>query len=120
LYANIGVSLPSFLQLNDLTLFHYQMGRTHVSQPYPGKATVFLAKETPELSGEDARLGWSRLAAGGFEVYELDCSHDDMLSEPKVALLAQELAACISRASRRPQILPETVTGQQDQSISRP
>jgi thioesterase domain-containing protein len=95
--ANIGVSLPRVLQLSDLTLFHYQMGRTHVSQPYPGKATVFLAKETPESSSEDARLGWGRLASGGIEVYELDCNHDDMLREPKVEMLAKKLAICISR-----------------------
>jgi thioesterase domain-containing protein len=80
-----------------MTLLHYQMGRTHVSQPYAGKVTAFIAKETPQLSSEDARLGWRRLASGGFEVYELDCSHEDMLGEPKVELLAQGLAACISR-----------------------
>jgi thioesterase domain-containing protein len=97
LCETIGVSVPRFLQLTDITLLHYQTGRTHVSQPYAGKVTVFLAKETPQLSSEDARLGWGRLASGGFEVYELDCSHDDMLSEPKVELLAQGLAACIAR-----------------------
>jgi thioesterase domain-containing protein len=77
------------------------MGRTHVSRPYAGKVTVFLAKETPELSSEDARVGWGRLASGGFEVYEIDCAHDDILREPNVQVLAKRLAACITRESNR-------------------
>jgi non-ribosomal peptide synthetase component E (peptide arylation enzyme)/thioesterase domain-containing protein len=97
--ATIGVSVPRCLQLTDITLLHYQMGRNHMSRPYAGKVTVFLAKETPELSSEDARVGWGRLASGGFEVYEIDCAHDDILREPNVQVLAKRLAACISRES---------------------
>ena len=56
-----GRPLPRFLQLRDLTLIHYQAGRSYVTNPYPGPVVLFLAKETvetlcrpiPEKAGAD-------------------------------------------------------------------
>ncbi|HWO41832.1 MAG TPA: thioesterase domain-containing protein, partial [Candidatus Eisenbacteria bacterium] len=92
-----GVSLPSVLQLRDLTLIHYQAGRTYVPQPFAGNVVLFLSQETLETSIEDPSAPWRRLTSGKLQVRHLACTHYDILREPAVEDLAQELRDCIDR-----------------------
>ena len=95
-----GRPLPRFLQLRDLTLIHYQAGRSYVTKPYPGPVTLFLAKETAETLASDPRESWGRLVEM-IETFELSCAHDDLLSEPNVQRLAETLRKCIDRELSR-------------------
>jgi thioesterase domain-containing protein/acyl carrier protein len=91
-----GGRLPAALRLRDLTLIHYQAGRSYVTKPFSGPVALFLAKETVETSASDPRQSWEILV-GCIETYELSCSHDDILSEPNVQTLAEKLRKCIDR-----------------------
>ena len=60
------------------------------AQNYRGKITFFWAREA-KRDFEDNRLGWSRLAAGGFDLHEVDGTHTSMREEPHVADLVEKL-----------------------------
>jgi len=63
-------------------------------QEYPGKITLFWARDAaPDF--EDNRLGWRRMAAGGFDLHVVPGTHTTMREEPYVAELAAKLKACL-------------------------
>ena len=65
---------------------------------YPGKITYFLARDNQfEPGEEDNRLRWERVARE-FEVHVIPGRHDTMREEPHVALLAEKIRSCLSRA----------------------
>ena len=69
---------------------------------YPGKITYFLAKDNQYKSRlDDDRLRW-RKVAGEFEVHVIPGRHDTMRDEPHVAVLAEKLTDCLSRAAKTP------------------
>lgn len=70
----------------------------YVPQVYPGRVTLFRAtKQPPGFSG-DLGLGWTRVAGGGLEVYEVPGYHGAIVYEPRIKLLAKELKCCLERA----------------------
>jgi aspartate racemase len=61
-------------------------------QEYPGKITFFWARDAaPEV--DDNRLGWRRMATGGFDLHVVPGTHTTMREEPYVAELAAKLKA---------------------------
>jgi len=64
---------------------------------YPGKITLFWARDA-KPTFEDNRLGWRRLAAGGFDLHVVPGTHTSMREEPNVAMLARELTRCLKDA----------------------
>jgi thioesterase domain-containing protein len=60
-----------------------------------------------ELLGtrEDPRLGWVALAGGGLEIHDAPGEHGNVLNEPHVRTVAEELEAILPR--------PETMVSQQ-------
>jgi thioesterase domain-containing protein len=66
-------------------------------QEYSGKITLFWARDA-KSDFEDNRLGWRRLAAGGFELHVVPGTHTSMREEPHVAELAQTLWPCLEKA----------------------
>jgi acyl-CoA synthetase (AMP-forming)/AMP-acid ligase II/thioesterase domain-containing protein len=91
-----GGRLPKALELRDLTLIHYQAGRSYVTKPYAGPVALFLANETVETSASNPQETWGRLVPD-IETYQLSCSHDNLLAEPNVKTLATMLRKCIDR-----------------------
>jgi amino acid adenylation domain-containing protein len=73
-------------------------GKTYVPKPYSGKLTLFRASRQPEWFHPDPALGWGRLAAGGLEIHEVPGHHGALAHEPRVAILAEKLEACLARA----------------------
>jgi amino acid adenylation domain-containing protein len=67
------------------------------AQNYRGKITFFWAREA-KRDFEDNRLGWRRVAAGGFDVHVVPGNHTSMREEPNVKVLAQELKCCLDGA----------------------
>jgi len=70
---------------------HYQAGT------YPGRLTLFRGRGV----GEDPELGWTGLSTGGLEIYEIGDNPQEgrreMITEPVVGKLAQQLKICIDR-----------------------
>jgi amino acid adenylation domain-containing protein len=72
---------------------------------YSGKITYFLARDNQYKSRlDDDRLRWKKLA-GEFEVHVIPGRHDTMSDEPQVAVLAEKLTDCLSRAAKTPAAL---------------
>jgi len=66
-------------------------------QEYPGKITLFWARDAkPDF--EDNRLGWRRLAAGGFDLHIVPGTHTSMREEPYIAELVEKLKPCLENA----------------------
>jgi thioesterase domain-containing protein len=65
----------------------------YVPRPYNGDALLFRAsKQLPGLLA-DGSLGWKPVIKGHLEIHELPGHQQNILVEPRVARLAQELQA---------------------------
>ena len=60
-------------------------------QPYSGRTVLFCA------SNEVSERGWSSLAAGRLEIYNIPGDHYQMMREPDVAVLAKQLETCLEK-----------------------
>jgi thioesterase domain-containing protein len=98
IFTYTGRPLPRWFQLRDLRLIHYQAGRDYVPTSYPGRVTIFLSEDAPAIPSEDPRLGWTKLAAGGSEVHLFPGSHDTMLNESHIRVVAEKLKLCVEKA----------------------
>jgi thioesterase domain-containing protein len=72
----------------------------YVPRPYPGKLTLFRATKQPAGIYPDPHLGWSDLAAGGIDVYDVPGHHGAIVYEPRVGALAARLEECLAAAGR--------------------
>jgi amino acid adenylation domain-containing protein len=78
---------------------HWQALLAYQPQPYAGRVVLFRARKQPLLS-LDPSLGWDRLAQEGVAVNVIPGTHENMLEEPNVHILAAELEACLIEAQR--------------------
>ena len=83
------------LRLLEVAGANHQARNSYVLQVYPGRVTLFRSSQASVGFSDDLKLGWGELAAGGVEIYEITCSHTDMMEEPQVKLLAQKLQLCL-------------------------
>ena len=67
---------------------------------YSGAVTWFRASEKSLRGLDSAEDNWSKWAAGGVEVCEIDGDHGSILKEPMVTILAEQLRACLGRAQQ--------------------
>ncbi|HMQ76697.1 MAG TPA: amino acid adenylation domain-containing protein [Flavobacteriales bacterium] len=67
----------------------------YVPRPYAGKLTVMKA----ERSWGPRQMGWEHLAKGGLEVRMVPGDHYDLIKEPNVGALANELRLTMERAT---------------------
>ncbi|MGC2403000.1 MAG: amino acid adenylation domain-containing protein [Acidobacteriaceae bacterium] len=70
--------------------------RTYQVRPYPGKATLFVARDEPGHE-HDLASGWTERVLGGFEIQPIPGTHQTMLAAPHVRLLAQEIRLRMAR-----------------------
>ena len=66
------------------------------SRPYPGRVILFNAEDPGDGIVPDPKSGWSTLAAE-IETHPIASSHKDMLKEPQVKFLAEQIRECIDR-----------------------
>jgi len=52
----------------------------------------------------DPRAGWSECATRGLEIYEVTGNHENILLEPQVRSVAQQLKTCLDDEQSRPPI----------------
>ena len=60
---------------------------------YEGKIVLFRSTKRGPNEGDDEFLGWGELAKGGVDVNQVPSTHFDILLEPAVKVLAEQLRA---------------------------
>jgi thioesterase domain-containing protein len=65
---------------------------------YPGPVTLFRCRSKRCNNEKERAYGWDELAAGGVQIHAVPGSHQSMVTEPQVRVLARRLQACIDRA----------------------
>ncbi len=84
--------LREVYQANSRALGRYKI------QTYAGKATLFRAREQSPRIGEDPYAAWFDLVQGGVEIQEVPGTHNGILVEPEVGVLAERLKNLIDTA----------------------
>ena len=107
----VGSDLPVRLRYHQVQEAHSRTMARYKIQRYPGKITLMRAVERGylgmELLGtrEDPMLGWVALAGGGLEIHDVPGEHGNVLNEPHVRTVAEELETILPR--------PETIVPHQ-------
>jgi amino acid adenylation domain-containing protein len=90
-------------KLEDPKLRHFHIidtydeaAKIYKPKPYAGPVTVFRAEKSP---GED--MGWRKIVTGPVDIRVVPGDHYNMIKEPQVKKLVQELSACIDHAVSR-------------------
>ena len=78
--------------------YHVQAALSYRPQPYSGRVTLFRATKQPLDIVPDQTMGWGPLLNGRLDIHEIPAHHQNIMIEPRVSLLAQQLAACVDRA----------------------
>jgi amino acid adenylation domain-containing protein len=100
---NTGRLSDHYLRLIEANL---RASRGYVPRPYRGRITLVRARTQPLFCRHGADLGWRRIAAGGLSTSVIPGTHDSILKEPHVRLLARGLKDELSRASGEPGTTP--------------
>ena len=79
---------------------HWQAMLRYAPQPYSGRITLFRSRKQP-LMRFDPTLGWGDFSRGGLTVNIIPGTHEEMLEEPNVHVLATELKALLAEAHVR-------------------
>ncbi len=70
-------------------------------QGYRGRISLFLVSQPLWKRFPDPRMGWTDLATDGVEVYIIPGGHHDLLREPSVRVLAENLSRCLHKAQKK-------------------
>jgi len=73
-------------------------------QAYAGQATLFRASEK-SIRSDDPYAGWHQLLQGGLKIQDIPGSHNGILVEPEVAVLAENLKSTIDNALANRRVL---------------
>jgi thioesterase domain-containing protein len=65
---------------------------------YPGTVTLFRCKTRNSTSLNERANGWDGLVEGGVQIHAVPGSHQTMIAEPRVRILARKLQVCINAA----------------------
>ncbi|MCI0536518.1 MAG: amino acid adenylation domain-containing protein, partial [Verrucomicrobiales bacterium] len=101
---NDTMELTSVLDLENYPKAYVRFAEAHWKalinyrpKPLAGRITLFRARKQP-LSLYDPALGWAQLASEGVRVNIVPGTHETILEEPVVQLLARELKICLLEA----------------------
>jgi surfactin family lipopeptide synthetase A len=75
-----------------------EAAKAYALRVYPGRIVLFRSTERPLTHFHDHHAGWKAVAAGGLELHEISGDHDDVLLEPQVQVVAEQLKACLDGA----------------------
>jgi amino acid adenylation domain-containing protein len=79
---------------------HERALREYEPQIYRGAVGLFRSAAGPANGGEDRTNGWGRFVANSIEIYDLPGTHQTLIQQPYVGMLARHLQTCIERALR--------------------
>jgi hypothetical protein len=103
-YRLAGWDLPVRLRYYQVQEAHLRAMARYKLQTYSGKITLMRAVSRSylgmELLGtrEDPMLGWANLAGGGLEIHDVPGEHGNVLNEPHVRTVAEELKTVLLRS----------------------
>ncbi len=64
-------------------------------RPYPGRIILFRSTYKPIGQRVDPYAGWSTYADHGLETYHIEANHENILLEPQVRSVAEQLRQCL-------------------------
>jgi surfactin family lipopeptide synthetase A len=73
----------------------------YTPRPYRGRVILFRSNHKPLGQLRDPRLGWSECAINGLEVHEIAGNHENILLEPQVRTVAEQLESCLAHTQKR-------------------
>ena len=91
-----------------LILTNLRAFREYVPQPYAGRVTLLRARTRPLLHSHEWDLGWKRWVTGVVDIRKLPGNHENILEEPFVQTLANQLQAALDEVREQ---LPGTSLG---------
>ena len=71
----------------------------YAPQPYGGHANLIRTSDHTHDPFDDYLLGWEPLIRGSLQIFEIDCTHDDMTRDPAVRVIAQRINANLRDAA---------------------
>ncbi len=95
-FGDATPAVPHSLRLSPLEA-HAMANRAFRPTPYDGDLVLFRAVE----NRADRHDGWEKLVKGCFQVCEVPGGHTDILAEPRVQVLARELARVLAETQAR-------------------
>jgi thioesterase domain-containing protein/acyl carrier protein len=93
-----------FATMNSVRDINWIAGINYKVQPYSGKVTLFRATCDDDWRLPDD-LGWGEMAAEGVEMFRIPGDHGQVLAEPSVSILAENLSVCLNRFSDKVEII---------------
>ncbi len=96
IYKRVGRPLPPVLK--NIEEINFTAVKDYVPQAYSGNVTLFLASDL--TADYDLHEGWRELVAGEIETHEIPGNHINIIKEPHVGALAEELRSCLDRAGQ--------------------
>ncbi len=77
-----------------------QAAKDYMPRPYPGRVILFRSSHKPLGQVSDPHAGWSTYATG-LEIYEVKSNHENILLEPQVRFVAEQLRTCLDEELTR-------------------
>ena len=74
-------------------------------QPYAGRVILFRSNHKPLGQLVDPRAGWEKYVLRGLEIHEIHGNHENILLDPQVQSVAEQLKACLDGKGSVPQTL---------------
>jgi aspartate racemase len=90
--------IPS--ELRRVILTNYQTCMAYKPRPYPGRVTLLRARYGPLFHPLKYDMGWGRVALGGVEILTLRGNHSNIMFDPRVQELANQLRKCLEEADQ--------------------
>ena len=84
---------PEYLKVLEA---NFQAGADYIGKLYPGKIILFRSSIQPITQALYPDLGWGEIA-NLVEIYDVQSPHQDLLKEPYIQSLTQQLKLCIDR-----------------------
>ena len=75
-----------------------EAAKYYVPRAYPGRVILFRSSREPLAGLKDPHTGWGEYVSNGLEVCEVKGNHDNLLLEPQVRLVAEQLTRRLEEA----------------------
>ncbi|MCP4656600.1 MAG: non-ribosomal peptide synthetase, partial [bacterium] len=94
----LGIGLPEAHSILKMLKVHTRASIDYQARPYPGRVTLYRAEEQHPDLVDDLTLGWNEYVLGGIEIIPVPGTHQTLMREPQVAVVAARLTECLNRA----------------------
>jgi aspartate racemase len=99
-YVQRQGDVPHAMEYFAMQELNREAERAYVPQAYSGKITLFRATNRVDAATAYVApdLGWTDLAQGGLEIYDISGDHIEIFKEPHVRMLGENLSKCLEQA----------------------